>query len=111
MNQTLLVKLALTLERYASILRTLVAFNAACNAIAEVAEVAYEQRLANKNELQKVVCYDVRQRYGLSARIAIRAFPKVAETDKRDTCIKPSFRYAARSSAGMLSNRRFVRHS
>ncbi len=108
MNQTLLVKLALTLERYASILRTLVAFNAACNAIAEV---AYVQRLANKNELQKVVCYDVRQRYGLSARIAIRAFPKVAETDKRDTCIKPSFRYAARSSAGMLSNRRFVRHS
>ena len=45
MKQTLLVKLAPTVEQHAALLRTLEAFNAACNAIAVI---AFRERCANK---------------------------------------------------------------
>jgi len=89
MKQTALVKLAPTPAQHASLLRTLEAFNAACNA---VVEVAFAHHLANKIELQKLVYYDIRQQFGLSAQMAIRAIAKVAEAYKRDKKIKPSFR-------------------
>src|SRR5262245_40303398 len=89
MKQTLLVKLAPTPEEHASLLRTLETFNAACNAIAQV---AYEQHQANKIELQKLVYYYVRERFGLSSQMAIRAIAKVSEAYKRDRKIQPTFR-------------------
>lgn len=89
MKQTLLVKLAPTPEHHAALLHTLEVFNAACN---QIAEVAFEHHLANKIELQKLVYYDIRQRFGLSAQMTIRAIAKVAEAYKRDKQIKPSFR-------------------
>jgi putative transposase len=89
MKQTLLVKLAPEPEQHAALLRTLEAFNAACNAIAEV---AYEQRVANKLRLQPLVYYDIRQRFGLSSQMAIRAIAKVSEAYTRDKKIKPTFR-------------------
>jgi predicted transposase len=76
MKQTLLVKLAPTPEHQAALLRTLEAFNAACNAMAAT---AFEHRLANKIALQQRVYYDTRQQFGLSAQMAIRAIAKVAE--------------------------------
>jgi IS605 OrfB family transposase len=88
MKQTVLVKLAPTPAQHAALLRTLEAFNAACNAIADV---AYAHHMANKIELQKLVYYDIRERFGLSAQMAIRAIAKVAEAYKRDKRIKPSF--------------------
>ncbi|HEV2459887.1 MAG TPA: hypothetical protein VGS80_16135, partial [Ktedonobacterales bacterium] len=81
MKQTLLVKLAPTPQQHAALLRTLEAFNAACNA---VAEVAYAHCMANKIELQKLVYYDICQRFGLSAQLVIRTISKVAEAYKRD---------------------------
>ena len=89
MKQTLLVKLAPTPGDHAALLRTLEAFNAACNAIAEV---AYEQRVANKLRLQPLVYYDIRDRFGLSAQMVIRAIAKVSEAYKRDRKVKPQFR-------------------
>jgi putative transposase len=89
MKQTLLVKLAPAPEQHAALLRTLEAFNSACNVIAGV---AYVHHMANKIELQKLVYYDIRQRFGLSSQMAIRAIAKVAEAYKRDKRIKPSFR-------------------
>jgi putative transposase len=89
MKQTVLLKLSPTPDQHASLLRTLETFNAACNAIAEV---AFAQRSANKIELQKLVYYDIRERFGLSAQMTIRAIAKVAEAYKRDKNIKPSFR-------------------
>ena len=89
MKQTLLIKLGPTPEQHAALLRTLEAFNAACNAIADV---AYEHHMANKIELQKLVYYEARQQFGLSAQMAIRAIAKVAEAYKRDKRVKPSFR-------------------
>jgi putative transposase len=89
MKQTLLVKLAPTPEDHAALLRTLEAFNAACNS---VADVAYEHRMANKMALQPLVYYDIRQRFGLSSQMVIRAIAKVSEAYKRDKTVKASFR-------------------
>jgi IS605 OrfB family transposase len=89
MKQTVLVKLAPTPDHHAALLRTLEAFNAACNAIAAVAFAAHS---ASKIDLQKLVYYDIRQRFGLSAQMTIRAIAKVAEAYKRDKRIQPSFR-------------------
>jgi putative transposase len=89
MKQTLLVKLAPTPEQHASLLRTLETFNAACNAIAEV---AYEHRIANKLRLQPLVYCDIRERFGLSSQMVIRAIAKVGEAYKRDRKVKPTFR-------------------
>jgi IS605 OrfB family transposase len=89
MKQTVLVKLAPTPEQHAALLRTLEAFNAACNAIAEV---AFAEHSANKIDLQKLVYYDIRQQFGLSSQMAIRAIAKVAEAYKRDKAVKPAFR-------------------
>ena len=42
-------------------------------------------------ELQKLVYYDIRQRFGLSSQMAIRAIAKVAKPTSA-TRIRPSFR-------------------
>src|SRR5215831_14884650 len=89
MKQTLLVKLAPLPEQHASLLRTLEGFNAAGNAIAEV---AYEHRVANKLRRQPLVYYDIRQQFGLSSQMVIRAIAKVSESYKRDRNIQLTFR-------------------
>jgi IS605 OrfB family transposase len=89
MKQTMLVKLASTPEDHGALLRTIETFNAACNAIAAV---AYEHHIANKLRLQLLVYYDIRQRFGLSSQMVIRAIAKASEAYKRDRAIKPTFR-------------------
>ncbi len=89
MKQTLLVKLAPTPEQHAKLLRTLETFNAACNAIAAV---AFAEQRASKFDLQKLVYYDIREQFGLSSQMAIRAISKVSEAYKRDKAIQPRFR-------------------
>jgi len=89
MKQTLLVKLVPTPAQHAALLRTLETFNTACN---DIAAVAFREHSANKIELQKLVYYDIRERFGLSAQMCIRAIAKTAEAYKRDKTIKPSFR-------------------
>lgn len=89
MNLTLMVKLQPTTKQVAVLLETMERFNAACNA---VAEVAFRERTANKIRLQKLVYYDIRERFGLPAQMAIRVISKVAEAYKRDKSKKPSFR-------------------
>ncbi|HKW21105.1 MAG TPA: RNA-guided endonuclease TnpB family protein [Ktedonobacterales bacterium] len=89
MKQTLLVKLAPTLDQHATLLRTLETFNAACNAIAAV---AFAEKVAGKLDLQKLVYYDIRAQFGLSAQMTIRAIAKVSEAYKRDKALQPHFR-------------------
>jgi IS605 OrfB family transposase len=84
-----LVKLAPTQDQHAALLRTLDTFNAACNVIAAV---AFAERCANKIELQKLVYYDIREQFGLSSQMTIRAISKVSEAYKRDKTKQPSFR-------------------
>jgi IS605 OrfB family transposase len=89
MQQTMVIKLAPEPTQHASLLRTLETFNAACN---DIAATAFAEQCANKIELQKLVYYDIRQRFGLSAQMTIRAIGKVAEAYKRDRKIQPRFR-------------------
>src|SRR6266851_2542372 len=89
MKLTLAIKLAPGPEQHAALLGTLERFNAACNAIAEV---AFREHLANKIALQKIVYYDIRARFGLSSQMTVRAIAKVVDAYKRDTTIKPFFR-------------------
>jgi putative transposase len=89
MKLTLAVKLAPSPEQHATLVATLERFNAACNAIAEV---AFREHLANKIALQKIVYYAVRERFGLSSQMTVRAIAKVVEAYKRDTTIRPTFR-------------------
>lgn len=79
----------MTQKQATALLETMERFNAACNAIAEV---AFRERTANKIRLQKLVYQDVRERLGLSAQMTVRAISKVAEAYKRDRSKKPSFR-------------------
>lgn len=89
MKQTLLVKLAPTPDQHAALLRTLETFNVACNAIAAV---AFAEQRASKFDLQKLVYYDIRRDFGLSAQMTIRAISKVSEAYKRDKQTQPHFR-------------------
>jgi IS605 OrfB family transposase len=89
MKQTVLVKLAPTLEQHAALLRTVETFNAACNAIAGT---AFAARCPNKIDLQRLVYYDIRSRFGLSAQMTIRAISTVSEAYQRDTTKQPHFR-------------------
>ena len=88
MKQTLVVKLIPTSEQHFSLLQTLERFNAACNWIASV---AFQHRCPNKVALQKLVYYEARSEFGLSAQMAIRAIAKVVEAYKRDRRIQPKF--------------------
>lgn len=89
MKQTLMVKLNPSKEQHDDLLNTLHRFNEACNFIAEE---AFIKKSANKMTLQKIVYRPVRDKYGLSAQMAIRAIAKVCEAFKRDKTIKPEFR-------------------
>jgi IS605 OrfB family transposase len=89
MKQTLFIKLAPSKEQYDALLETMHRFNEACNYIAKI---AYERKCANKIALQKLVYYDIRKKYKLSAQLTIRAIAKVVEAYKKDKTVKPIFR-------------------
>jgi IS605 OrfB family transposase len=89
MHLTMQTKLLPTPEQAAALLGTIEQCNAACDAIAEV---AHANDCANKVELQKLVYHDIRDRFGLSSQMTVRAISKVVEVYKRDRRVRPAFR-------------------
>ena len=89
MQITLAVKLQPTSEQASALLETIERFNSACN---YVADVAYQHRMANKYALQKLVYHELRDRFGLSSQMAVRAVGKVVEAYKRDKSKRVQFR-------------------
>jgi IS605 OrfB family transposase len=89
MKTTLQTKLLPSPEQHAQLLNTMHAFNAACTWIAEY---AYKERCASKFVLQKALYQEIRQRFSLSAQLAIRAIAKVVETYKREKSQQVAFR-------------------
>ena len=87
-TQTIALKLEPSLEQYRALLETMEAFNRACQ---YVADVAYERRLANKIALQRLVYGELRQRFGLSSQMAIRAISKAVEAYKPDKRVQCRF--------------------
>ena len=86
---TEMLKLAPSLEQGEALLATMRACNAASD---RVAEVAFEHRTANKIRLQPLVYGELRERFGLSSQMAVRAISKACEAYKRDKSIRPTFR-------------------
>ncbi len=84
----MVIKLAPSSAQHIALLRTLETFNAACN---DIAATAFAAGCANKIDLPKLVYYDVRQRFGLSAQMTVRAIAKVVDAYKRDQKIRPYF--------------------
>jgi IS605 OrfB family transposase len=64
-------------------------FNEAAN---WAAGIAFDLRCANKINLQKIVYRDLRERFGLSAQMAVRCIAQVCEAYRRDQSIPPVFR-------------------
>jgi IS605 OrfB family transposase len=89
MKLTMQLKLLPTSEQADALLRTMERFNAACDALAVV---AFDNRCANKQELQKLAYHDIRKDFGLGAQMTVRAIAKVVEAYKRDKDIQPTFR-------------------
>jgi putative transposase len=68
---------------------TMEAFNAACD---DIAATCFKEHSASKFLIQKIVYHDIRDKYGLSAQLVIRAIAKTCEAYKRDKSIQPKFR-------------------
>ena len=87
--QTVFVKLETSDKEAEALIQTMHQFNAPCN---EVPEVPFHTHTANKIKLQKEVYYSIKERYNLSAQMAIRVIAKVPEVYKRDRSIQPTFK-------------------
>ena len=85
---TIKSKLITTDEQKCSLLKTVEKFNEACDYISEF---AFRNRVFGKFTLQKNIYYTVRQNFGLSAQMAIRAIGKVAESYKVDKKVQHEF--------------------
>jgi len=88
MMQTLKIKVDVEPDQAKALHETMHQFNAACN---NVAKVAFEMHTANKIKLQPIVYCDLRERFGISSQMAVRAISKACEAYKRDKSIKPAF--------------------
>ena len=84
-----MVKLDPSQEQHKMLLETMKRFNEACN---HIAETVFALHSANKVEIHKAVYYPVREHFGLSSQLTVRAISKVCEAYKRDKSIKPEFR-------------------
>ena len=83
MFKTIKVKLYTDSEQHDKLLRTMKCFNQACN---EISRIAFENKAFGKVSIQKLCYYDIRDKYGLSAQMTVRAIGKVAESYKnKDT--------------------------
>ncbi len=89
MKLTAQLKLQPTPDQADALRHTLETANAACNYISRV---AWEMSTFGKFALQKLVYQDVRETFGLSAQMVIRALAKVGDGYKLDKQTKRTFR-------------------
>jgi putative transposase len=81
-------KLVTTTEQHNSLLRTMEKFNEACNFISDF---AFSNRIFGKFPIQKHLYYEIREKFGLSAQMTVRAVGKVTESYKVDKKCKHEF--------------------
>jgi putative transposase len=89
MLQSLQIRLETNEQEKALLLETMKCYNSAANFLAQK---AFELKLANKYELQKLFYREIRERFNLSAQFAIRVISKVVEAYKKDKSRQPHFR-------------------
>lgn len=89
MVRTLTCSLKPTPEQTEQLLRTMEAFNAACNF---ASEIAWANREFNQVRLHRLTYYEIRARFGLPAQLAAQAIRKTADAYKLDKKVKREFR-------------------
>lgn len=89
MKLTLQLKLVPTPEQHAALLETMQAFNAAAS---YAAQVGFADQVFSQPSLHARCYRELRDRFGLSAQMAVRAIGKAVETFRRDKTVCPSFR-------------------
>jgi putative transposase len=89
MKMTLQVQVLPSAGQSEALRETVERFNEAANWLAGL---AFETKCANKVELQKRHYYALRERFGLSAQMAVRCIAQTVEAYKRDRGIHPTFR-------------------
>lgn len=89
MKLTLQLKLVPTPDQHTALLETMQAFNTAAS---YAAQVGFTARVFSQQAIH-VRCYRaLRDRFGLSAQMAVRAIGKAVETFRRDKSVCPVFR-------------------
>jgi IS605 OrfB family transposase len=89
MKLTLQLKLVPTTAQHAALLETMRAFNAAAS---YAAEVGFRAQVFTQQSIHKRCYRELRDRFGLSAQMAVRAIGKAVETFRRDKKHCPVFR-------------------
>ena len=89
MKLTAQIKLHLTPAQTDALKRTLETANAACNAISQV---AWEQQVFGKYDLQQLVYQRMKAEYGLSAQMVIRCLAKASDSYKLDRTTQRRYR-------------------
>jgi putative transposase len=89
MKLTLQTQLLPDKEQSEKLKSTVEQFNEAANWLAEK---AFALKTANKVKLQQIYYYDLREKFGLSAQMAVRCIAQVCEAYSRDKARKPGFR-------------------
>lgn len=89
MKLTAKVKLQSDSDQTAALLTTLETCNAACNYISQV---AWDNRAFSRNKLHKLVYYDVRHKFNLSAQATVRCIAKVVDAYKLDKDTQRTFK-------------------
>ena len=86
---TVKVKLLASQAQHDDLLETMERFNEACNYISEV---AWMNKTFGKIRLQKILYREVREMFGLSAQMVVRAVGKVSESYKVDRSVQHTFK-------------------
>ena len=89
MLKTLQIKLLPDDNQKDILLGTFKKFNEACNF---VSKIAWDNKIYNKISLQKLVYYDIRNKFGLAAQLTIRVIAKVVDTYITDRSVFHEFR-------------------
>lgn len=89
MQLTVKIKLLTDANQKDALLRTMAAFNAAAN---DAARAGFAGRVFSQPSIHRRIYYDIRQRYKLTAQLAVRAIGKAVECFKRDKRKCPAFK-------------------
>jgi putative transposase len=83
------IKLLATADQKKSLLQSMYQFNSACNWISQY---AFKEKVFSKVKLQKVIYYELREKFHLPAQFAIRAISRVAESYKLNKKVEHKFK-------------------
>ena len=89
MKLTAIVKLKPTPQQRVLLFETLATANAACNAISAV---VWREKIWSQYGVHKLVYYEIRARFALSAQVTIRCISKVVDAYKQDRKTERNFR-------------------